>query len=147
MLHHCRFLRHGVHTGSTALSLTTGLISIISSLCVIKFTHFNNHCYTPVTPGSFTLCSEKNVVERAETVWERSGRSSNFLRSVYELHGPAQSRWDGKGALGRRPCMLRYFRRLSRPAVRRSNNVMDVLHTELTYFDRFTEVLGRCATF
>ena len=47
-----------------------------------------------------TIRSE-NVAERAQAVWERSGRGSNFLRSVYELHGRAQSGSDWKGAPGR----------------------------------------------
>ena len=33
----------------------------------------------------------ENVAERAQTVCERSGRSSNVLRSFYELHGRAQT--------------------------------------------------------
>ncbi len=33
----------------------------------------------------------ENVAERAQTVCERSGRSSNCLRSFYELHGRAQT--------------------------------------------------------
>jgi len=56
----------------------------------------------PFTPNSFSLRSE-NVTERAETVWERSGRSSNFLRSVYELRGRAWTGWDSKDAPERRP--------------------------------------------
>ena len=31
----------------------------------------------------------ENVAKRAQTVCERSGRSVNVLRSVYELHGRA----------------------------------------------------------
>ena len=41
----------------------------------------------------------ENVAKRAQTVCERSGRSYNLLRSVYELHGRAR-----KGAPERRAC-------------------------------------------
>ena len=64
-------------------------------------------------PPSHQTCSYyvlKNVAERAQTVWERSERSSNFLRSVYELHGRSRSGSDGKGAPERRPCP-KYFSR------------------------------------
>ena len=70
----------------------------------------------------------ENVAERAQTVCERSERSSNLLRSVYELHGRA---WTGR--CSRTSSLLKNFWRPSRSAIRRSDNV---LKTRWTYYER-----------
>ena len=43
--------------------------------------------YTPVTPNSFSLASKSCCTTDSNCVG--SGRSSNLLRSVYQLHGCA----------------------------------------------------------
>ena len=57
----------------------------------------------PPSHQTRSYCVLKIVAEQAQTAWERSGRCSNFLRSVYELNGRTRSGSDGKGPPERRP--------------------------------------------